>query len=95
MGYGYRFKLVVEENGVMADDSEEMIAAYKILKKREWFPTLDKKRCDGAGTYGCGEIHKDGMNYPLDELILLTQQFPNLVFTFFFFYNDYCSFWFS
>lgn len=85
MGYGYNFQIAVEEINLFYDFYKDQIKeAYQQLKDREWFPIFGETEFSSSGGYGTGACNT-GL---LEELILLTSQFPNLTFVIFYSWWD-------
>ena len=84
MGYSYTFRIAVED----LENFEQMIPvmriAYKTLVDRGWFPRFGVEGHSGSKGYGVGPID----DKPLSELVMFTSQFPEVIFTVFFFHWD-------
>lgn len=83
MNYGYRFVITTDRNY----DRTILLKirnVYERLSKRDWFPVCNRITRSSSGGYGTG--HKDGK--PLSELLLLTKEFPDIIFIIYYFYNS-------
>ena len=89
MGYSYYFRLAIDNFDQLDHDLKLTIRqAYRELVNRPMFPVLGTTMVSHPLGYGTGPIDRDGYNYPLSELAILTSQFPSITFSLFFCYFD-------
>ncbi len=103
MGYGYLFRIAVEDLENIRGFNENILPimrnVHSNLSKREWFPIFGEADDSSSLGYGTGETNSvktdmiPGLNpdLPLSEILLFTSQFPQLTFVVFFFHLDYMN----